>query len=473
MAMKHYSSLPFSLIYYIRTTAAVRGSKITVESMKKSPVDKWVVNPIQRFINNSTTSGIVLFVSALLAVIIANSPWSEAYHHFWHRSFSIGFEDIMLTKDLHHWINDGLMAIFFFVVGLELKREIIAGELREPKKAAMPIIAAIGGMVFPALIYHFFNPIGPTAHGWGIPMATDIAFALGVLYLLGDRVPLSLKVFLTALAIVDDIGAVLVIAFFYTSDINLISLGFGAVFLLLLMASNMMGVRSIIYYAIIGIGGLWLAFLMSGVHATIAAVLAAMTIPADVKVEDKDYIEKLNQLLQRFKQSTPSSSKTVTSDQLHILTEIRMYSKEALTPLQLLEHSMHPFVAFIVMPIFAFSNAGVTISGDIIHEISSSVFLGTFFGLTIGKVIGVFGTMYVLRKLKIIEWPSDINNTFMLGAGFVAAIGFTMSLFVSNLSFKEQIYIDEAKMGILFASVTASIIGYLIIRYAASKVPKT
>jgi NhaA family Na+:H+ antiporter len=440
--------------------------------MKSSPVDKWVVNPIQRFISNSTTSGIVLFIAALLAVIIANSPWSEAYHHFWHHQFSIGFEGLMLTKDLHHWINDGLMAIFFFVVGLELKREILAGELREPKKAAMPIIAAIGGMIVPALIYHFFNLDGPTAHGWGIPMATDIAFALGMLYLLGDRVPLSLKVFLTALAIVDDIGAVLVIAFFYTSDINLISLSIGAGFLLLLIGSNMIGVRSVIYYAIIGIGGLWLAFLMSGVHATIAAVLAAMTIPADVKVSDSAYIEKIKDLLHKFKQAAPSPSSTVTNDQLNILTEIRMYSKEALTPLQLLEHSLHPFVAFIVMPIFAFSNAGVTLSSDILHEMSSTVFLGTFLGLLVGKVIGVYGTMYVLQKLKIIQWPSDVNNMLMLGVGFLAAIGFTMSLFVSTLSFKEQIYIDEAKMGIIFASVTASFIGYFIIRFAASRSAK-
>jgi len=436
------------------------------EHIKKSPVEKWVVNPIQRFINNSSTSGIVLFLSATLAMLVANSTWGEAYHHFWHKEFSIGFSDFMLTKDLHHWINDGLMAAFFFVVGLELKREILAGELRDPKKAAMPIIAAIGGMIVPALIYHLFNMSGPTAHGWGIPMATDIAFALGVLYLLGDRVPLSLKVFLTALAIVDDLGAVMVIAFFYTSDINLVNLGIGAGFLVVLILSNLLGVRSTIYYAIVGIGGLWLAFLLSGVHATIAAVLAAFTIPADVKIQDKIYIEKLNQLLHRFKTAAPSKSSTVTSDQLHILTEIRMYSKEALTPLQLLEHGMHPVVAFIVMPIFAFSNAGVTLSGDIIHELATTVFLGTFFGLLVGKVIGVFGTMYLLQKLNIIKLPSDINNMHMLGVGFLAAIGFTMSLFVSTLSFSEQIYIDEAKMGILFASVVASFIGYMIIRYA-------
>ncbi|MCW8939550.1 MAG: Na+/H+ antiporter NhaA, partial [Flavobacteriales bacterium] len=247
--------------------------------MKVTPVDKWIIDPIQRFINNSTTSGIVLFSSAFLAIILSNSPWSHEFHAFWELEFSISFDGHYITKNLHHWINDGLMAVFFFVVGLELKREIVAGELKDPKNAILPITAAIGGMILPAVVYLLFNQSGPTTDGWGIPMATDIAFALGVLYLLGNKVPLSLKIFLTALAIVDDIGAVLVIAFFYTSNIDFISLATGGVFMLILIASNLIGIRNTIYYAIIGIGGLWLAFLMSGVHATIAAVMAAMTIP--------------------------------------------------------------------------------------------------------------------------------------------------------------------------------------------------
>jgi len=352
---------------------------------------------------------------------------------------------------------------------LELKREIVGGELKNPRNAILPITAAIGGMIFPAIIYLAFNPAGETSDGWGIPMATDIAFALGVLYLLGNKVPLSLKIFLTALAIVDDIGAVLVIAFFYTSDISFISLATGAIFLLILIVSNLIGVRNTVYYAIIGIGGLWLAFLMSGVHATIAAVLAAMTIPADVKVSEKIYVEKMNNLINKFKNEKPNKSTTVTNHQLHIIEDIRMYSKEALTPLQRLEHIMHPFVAFLIMPIFAFSNAGVSLSGDVLSQISSTVFFGVFFGLIIGKLIGVFGVVFVLLKLKWVNLPEGMNKLHLLGVGFLASIGFTMSLFIGGLAFVDKTHIAEAKMGVLFASILASIAGYYIIKLANKK----
>lgn len=434
--------------------------------MKITPVDRWIINPLQRFINNITTSGIVLFSSALLAIIISNSPWAEQFHHFWEIHFTVGFDGHEITKSLHHWINDGLMAIFFFVVGLELKREIIAGELRDPKNAILPISAAIGGMVCPAIIYLMFNKEGATTSGWGIPMATDIAFALGVLYLLGDKVPLSLKVFLTALAIVDDIGAVLVIAFFYTSDINFASLATGGVFMVVLIVSNIIGVRNSLYYAIIGIGGLWLAFLMSGVHATIAAVLAAMTIPADVKISEIEYIKKMHLLVTKFDNATPNDVATVTNKQLHIVEDIISYSKGALTPLQRLEHNFHPFVAFVILPIFAFSNAGVTFSGDILGQISSPVFTGVFLGLLLGKVLGVFGLVMLLLKLKWVKLPVGMNNLHLLGAGFLASIGFTMSIFIGGLAFTDPMYIFEAKMGVLFASVIASIIGFQIIKYA-------
>jgi NhaA family Na+:H+ antiporter len=434
--------------------------------MKITPVDRWIVNPLQRFINNSTTSGIVLFSSALLAIIISNSPWADQFHHFWGLHFTVGFDGHEITKSLHHWINDGLMAVFFFVVGLELKREIIAGELRDPKAAVLPIAAAIGGMICPAIIYFIFNPEGPTSPGWGIPMATDIAFALGVLFLLGDKVPLSLKIFLTALAIVDDIGAVLVIAFFYTSDINFISLGTGGIFMIVLIISNIIGIRNSVYYAIMGIGGLWLAFLMSGVHATIAAVLAAMTIPADVKISEIDYIKKMNVLIGKFNNALPNDNSTVTNTQLHIVEEIRKYSKEALTPLQRLEHAMHPFVAFVILPIFAFSNAGITFSGDILDQISSPVFSGVFYGLMVGKVLGVFGFVLILNKMGWVRLPEGLSILHLLGAGFLASIGFTMSIFIGGLAFTDELYIFQSKMGVLFASIIASIIGYQIIKYA-------
>ncbi len=432
----------------------------------KEPVDKWIIDPMKRFLNNSTMSGIILFSSALIAILISNSPWRDDFHHFWEIGFSIGFQDWQLSKSLHHWINDGLMAVFFFVVGLELKREIISGELNNPRAAMLPIAAAIGGMLMPALIYLIFNPSGEVSGGWGTPMATDIAFALGILYLLGDKVPVSLKIFLTALAIADDVGAVLVIAFFYTSDINMISLLTGAGFMIVLLIANRIGVSNTLFYGIVGIGGLWLAFLMSGVHATIAAVLAAFTIPARVKYSEAVYDRKLTELLARFREAHPNDSPTVTTEQLHILEKIRYISKKALTPLQRLEHSMHPLVAFIIMPLFALSNAGISLSADSLTMLTSSITMGVFFGLLIGKVTGVVGFSLLVTRLKWAELPKDITHRHLLGAGFLAGIGFTMSLFISNLAFEHRIYVEEAKMGILMASIVAGLLGYYIIKTA-------
>lgn len=439
-----------------------------LKAAERSTIDRWVLEPVMRFINNSTMGGIVLFSSALLALALANSPWAEEFHNLWKYKFTIGIGDHILSKDLHHWINDGLMAIFFFVVGLELKREIVAGELSDPKNAVMPIVAALGGMLVPALIYTLFNRGGAT-EGWGVPMATDIAFALGVLYLLGKSVPLSLKIFLTALAIVDDIGAVLVIAFFYTSQIDFVSLGFGAGFMVLLVGANLLGVRSPLFYGIVGVGGLWLAFLLSGVHATIAAVLAAMTIPANVKVSEQEYVEGVTRLLGKFKEASPNDESIVTTEQYNILQNIRSFSKKALTPLQRLENRMHPLVIFVIMPIFALSNAGITFSGDLLAKINSPVFWGVFVGLLGGKLIGVYGLVSLLLRLKLLQMPEGMNKLHLLGGAFLAAIGFTMSLFIVSLAFTDSLRIEQAKMGVLFASFLASFAGYFIVKYASKK----
>lgn len=438
-----------------------------LKAQQRTPIDRWVLEPMQRFIDNSTMGGIVLFSSALLALLLANSPWSHEFHELWEYKFTIGIGDAVLSNSLHHWINDGLMAIFFFVVGLELKREIVAGELRDPKNAVMPIVAALGGMVMPALIYLFFNRSGGATEGWGVPMATDIAFALGVLYLLGDKVPLSLKIFLTALAIVDDIGAVLVIAFFYTSQIDFVSLGVGAGFMLVLVAGNLLGVRSSLFYGTIGILGLWLAFLMSGVHATIAAVLAAMTIPAKVKISEHEYVAGIENLMTKFKAASSSIEPTVTDQQYSILQNIRSFSKKALTPLQKLENTMHPLVIFIIMPIFALSNAGITFSGDLWSQINSSVFAGVFFGLIGGKLLGIFGLVSLLLRLNLLNLPEGMNRLHLLGVSFLAAIGFTMSLFIVSLAFTDSVQIEQAKMGVLFASFLASFVGYFLVKYAS------
>ena len=443
---------------------------MTANEIRKAPVDKWIIEPMSRFISNSTTSGIILFSSAFLAMIIANSPWSDAFHHFWELEFSVGWNGSFITKSLHHWINDGLMSVFFFVVGLELKREVIAGELREFRKTALPIGAAIGGMLLPAIIYLAFNREGEASNGWGIPMATDIAFALGVIYLLGDRVPVSLKIFLTALAIADDLGAVLVIAFFYTSHIDFNSLMFAVLFLTVLIVANYIGVRNTLFYAIIGIGGLWLAFLMSGIHATIAAVLAAFTIPANVKIPEKIFTKKLEQLLMEFRQAKPNNVSTVTSEQLHILQDVRDLSKKALTPLQRLEHAFHPLVAFIIMPVFALSNAGITLDGNIVELIMSPVTLGVFFGLLVGKVIGVCGMVAVMVHFRWAIMPEGVNMQHVIGAGFLAAIGFTMSLFIAGLAFVDPGIILKAKLGILLVSIIASMLGYFILRNASKVV---
>ena len=429
-----------------------------------TPAEKYIIKPVNQFISKSTTGGIILFIAAIIAIFFANSPCATDYHSIWQHKIGISLGNLELKMSLHHWINDGLMAIFFFVVGLELKRELSNGELASPKKAALPIIAAIGGMLFPALIYLFFNGGTDAAHGWGIPMATDIAFALGVLYLLGNKVPLSLKVFLTALAIVDDLGAVLVIALFYTSDLNLMYLSIGIALFILLLLCNKLGFKSPIFYAIIGIGGIWLAFLLSGVHATIAAVLAAFAIPANARINENYFSYKMNELRQRFYAIDPKDRQpNLTGEQLLLVEEMRSLTKDALPPSQRLEHGMHSFVAFIVMPVFALCNAAIPISFD---SGISKVTLGVALGLLLGKVLGVFGLTALILKLKILAKPADMSYIKLLGISFLAAIGFTMSLFVTELAFDVQLhpeFPDQAKLGIIVASLIGGISGYLIL----------
>jgi Na+:H+ antiporter, NhaA family len=432
--------------------------------MQQQLIDRWLINPVNRFIKNTTASGVVLFGSALAAILLSNSPWAEDFHHIWEHKFSVGYDQFVISKDLHHWINDGLMAIFFFVVGLELKREIIAGELSNPRKALLPIAAALFGMIVPASIYLFFNAGTPEARGWGIPMATDIAFALGILYLLGDRVPISLKVFLTALAVADDLGAVLVIALFYTSDISVQSLMVGAVFMGILIIANIVGVRNTTFYGIVGIGGLWLAFLLSGVHATIAAVLAAFTIPARSEIRDERFAEKIRMLVGDYQKASRSSSRLVSDDQLHVVEDIRAHALGALTPLQRLEHALHPLVAFVIMPVFALANAGVSFSSESLGLGNSPVTYGVALGLLLGKVLGVVGITFLLVHLKIAEMPKGMTWRHVIGLGFLASIGFTMSLFISSLAFGTSDAMTQAKLGILLASLIGGLVGYFYLK---------
>lgn len=432
--------------------------------LKATPAEKWIINPLNNFISKSTTGGILLFIAAVIAIFLANSDWKDWYHHIWEHKIGFSINDeLYLNYSIHHWVNDGLMAVFFFVVGLELKREMIGGELSQPKKALLPIVAAIGGMVFPALIYTGFNFGTDASHGWGIPMATDIAFALGVLYLLGDKIPATLKIFLTALAIVDDLGAVLVIAFFYTASINSLALGIGIGVFVFLLICNRLGVRNILFYALVGIAGVWLPFLLSGVHATIAAVLVAFTIPAGSRIDEALFISKIKTRLNQFKELDPTDAPTLSEDQLHVLQDIRKLSKDAMSPLHRLEHGLHSFVSFIIMPVFALANAGVTFSNGIIENTASSVTLGVIFGLLAGKVIGVYGVSSLLIRFKWASLPEGMSNKSLFGVGFLASIGFTMSLFVTNLAFENPEYELQAKLGIFAASLIGGIAGYILL----------
>lgn len=433
--------------------------------MKKTLLDK-TIRPINKFIHYDNSGGIALFAAVIIALIWANSPWRDSYHHIWHTYFSIGFENNLLSYSLHHWVNDGLMAMFFFVVGLELKREIIAGELSTMKKAILPMAAAAGGMIFPALIYVFINLGEPTINGWGIPMATDIVFALALMSLVGKNVPLTAKVFLVALATVDDLGAVLVIAFFYTSELSFASLMSGIGLLSLLVGANFLGVRNTIFYATIGIVGVWLAFLLSGVHATIAGVLVAFAIPARTRVNESLYSRSISHLLYKFNKQNPIRGPLMTPKQHRIIEKIKVISRDAQTPLQKIEGALHPLVTFVVIPLFALSNAGVEIGENFISDLINPVSIGVFFGLTIGKLIGVLSFVWVLLKAKVATLPRGMNMMHIVGIAGLAGVGFTMSLFITALAFEDPHVVDQAKYGILLASVASGTLGVYLLKKA-------
>jgi len=426
--------------------------------MSNKPVESF---GIQKFINEESIGGIILIAATIVAMIWANSAWYDVYHFLWH-DLKVGYVwgEFKLISSLHHWINDGLMALFFFTVGLEIKREVMGGELSSIKKASLPIAAAVGGMVIPAIFYVvivFQNP--EYIHGWGIPMATDIAFALGLLAMLGKRVPISLKIFLTALAIADDLGAVLVIAFFYTDTINIIDLLYGAGFLLILIIANFLGVRRTVFYGLVGFLGVWTAFLFSGVHATIAGVLIALTIPARTKISERAYANRLTTLTKRFKSIDPNDVSLLTEDQVHIISEIEDLNNKAHTPLQRLEHAMHPVTTYFILPLFALSNAGVHIEGNIFEMILHPISIGIALGLIGGKVLGISLFSKVMVRLKLAALPDDVSWHHIYGVSFLAGIGFTMSMFISELAFEVDENKQIAKVGIMCASLIAAVIG--------------
>ena len=423
-----------------------------------------LMGPFVRFAKMEAASGILLAVGTIAALIWANSPWEHAYHAIWDTQLAIGLGHFVLSESRHEWINDGLMAIFFFLVGLEIKREVLIGELSSIQKAAFPLIAAVGGAIVPALLYACINNGGEAQKGWGIPMATDIAFALGVLALLGNRVPVSLKIFVTALAIADDIMAVLVIALFYTAQIHFVSLAVGLAGVLVSFGLNVLGVRKPIFYALIGIV-VWCAVLESGVHATVAGVLLAFTIPARTYIDRDFFLKRSRWLLDKFEAAVPDSN--VAHAAIHSMeTQCELVE----SPLHRIEHSLHPWVSFLVMPLFAFSNAGVRILGNVTTAITHPVSLGVALGLFIGKPLGIWSFAWISAKMKLATAPPELTWGKIFGAGCLCGIGFTMSLFIADLAFGEGLLLNLSKIGILVASLAAGIsASVLLLRGAGVK----
>jgi len=442
------------------------------KSFREPPIDQ-ILRPFQEFFRIEASSGIILLACTAVALVWANSPWAEGYFNLWLTKLTIDIGGFGLSKPLILWINDGLMAIFFFFVGLEIKREVLIGELSSPGKASLPIAAAIGGMLVPAAIYALINRGGPGAAGWGIPMATDIAFALGVLALLGKRVPLSLRIFVTALAIVDDLGAVLVIALFYTSEITWLWLAIGGGFLLLMILANWLGARHPLVYGLLGIG-LWYAFLKSGVHATIAGVLGAMTIPAAARINTRQFVEWGREVLDEFERCCTGESNhdhKTTLSQRSLLQAMETAVNHAEAPLQRLEHGLEYPVAYVIMPIFALANAGVRLGGgsNLFHPVS----LGIIAGLILGKQLGITFFTWLNVRLGLATLPEGVTWRHIYGVSWLAGIGFTMSLFIAGLAFGASPLLDTAKVGILAASVVAGVVGWLILRRSGSHQNKT
>ena len=428
---------------------------------------------IMKFFGNTAkelnNNGVILFITVVLAMVWANSPWKEYYIDLMQTDIAFTVGSLQLSEPLLLWINDGLMALFFLQVGLELKREIIGGKLSSPKSAVLPIGAAIGGMVLPALIYFIFNSSGEASNGWGIPMATDIAFSLGVLAIVGKRLPSALRVFLITLAIVDDLGGVLVIALFYTSGISEMDLLHGLLFFGALIIGNYAGVRSTWFYAIIGIGGVWLAFFFSGIHPTIAGILTAFAIPGRVKIKENTFLNRLDNLHKKFQETKSIRGALISKTQLDILEDIKTTSSEAETPLQKLERSLNPIVSFIILPLFALANTGIHLHGDLLKVLSNPVSLGIGLGLILGKFIGIAAFSRILVALKLAKLPEKVNWNMIYGIAFLGGIGFTMSLFINELAFTDESLIFTAKVSILFASMLAGVIGAILLHRNSKK----
>ena len=415
-----------------------------------------VVRPLKEFLDTEVAGGVVLLVAACIALVWANSPWAGAYGSLWSTELSVRLGGLELSHDLHHWVNDGLMALFFFVVGLEIKRELVEGELSDPRRAALPVIAALGGMVVPAALYAWLNAGGPGAAGWGVPMATDIAFALGVLALLGRRVPVSLKVFLLTLAIADDIGAIVVIALFYAGDIDLRWLAAALACLAAVVGLRAVHVWWVPAYVVVGAAA-WLATLNSGVHATIAGVALGLLAPAHAL--DPQAIRRVGLGIGQLEEG-PSPEEAQAAQR---------GVRASLSVAERLAHILHPWTSYLVVPLFALANAGIALSGQELRAAAGSpVALGVVLGLVVGKTVGITGAAWLAQRLRLGTLPASVGWGHVAGAASLAGIGFTVSIFVASLAFTDEALVQEAKVGIVAASVVASLAGAAILRLAGS-----
>ncbi len=429
--------------------------------------------PFQEFIHAETSSGVLLLFCTVLALLWANSPWSPSYHELWERHLVVGFVGgILLDHPVHVWINDGLMAIFFLLVGLEIKRELLVGELSQGRQAILPVVAACGGAVFPALIYTTFTWGTSAASGWGIPMATDIAFALGILALLGKGIPPALKVFLAALAIVDDLIAILIIAFFYSGPINWFALLTGGALLLALLACNALGIRHPLIYALLGFV-LWLAVFQSGVHATIAGILVASVVPVRSRINATTFVQQSQAMLEVFERGrTPGVGLVMDDRQQAAVRALETHLEAIQAPLQRIEHALHFPVSFVIIPLFVLANAGVPLdTGSLSLALLSPISLGIIVGLLVGKQLGIVLFSWGVVKLKWADLPSGVTWRQIHSVGWLGGIGFTMSLFIADLAFtsSQRALLDQAKIAILLALLVAGVGGFLLLRTTRTK----
>jgi len=414
-----------------------------------------------KFIKYEASGGIILIIATAIALIMANTPLADFYHHLVHTPVTIQIGNFIIAENIHFWINDGLMAIFFFVIGLEIKREILLGELSSFKKASLPVFAAIGGMVVPAAIFLSFNPEHPQSDGWGVPMATDIAFSLGILSLLGKRVPLAMKVFLLTFAIVDDLGAILVIALFYSDNLSWTSLFIALTVFSGLITLNLLKYRTLSVYFILG-AIVWYYMYRSGIHPTIAGVMVGFTIPSSRKLQLPAFVRRLKDTIKSF--SVTDSSGRMAKDNLECIIDIETDIVELRSPSQWLEHQLHGFVTFVVMPVFAFANAGVFLGGTEGQPLVGYLSVSIAVSLVVGKGLGILIFPLLAEKLGIAERSHLISKTRLLGLGLLGGIGFTMSLFIANLAYSDAQLLNDSKIGILLGSLCAGIIGFWFLK---------